>query len=200
MIILAIDPAKSTGLSMWDTEKGELRTRCELVKNPHDASGALIALQAFSGGIKPDFVIIERPVLPRKGRSIIAYDTHRAVVDYWLTALYGRWGFKPRLQDGRMTTKTKARQVWPATWQSALLPSKGKGRTKAESKALVIDHFPKLDRDLSSDEYDAVCIGLYQWSMCRDLGVKDPQKSRLFEKMRQGGWMVAAPHEMELLK
>lgn len=198
MIILSIDPAKLTGLALWDTDSPNVpKTAAIEVRNSYDASGALLHLQNFTRGTRPDYAIIERPFF-RDGRSINAFHSHVALFSYWKTALYGRWGFRPHLHDKRMTSKSKSREIWPATWQSKMLESKGKGRTKEEARDLALKKWPNLSKTLSWDEYDACCIALYQWVMCRDLGVKDPVRSRLFEKMRQGGWLVPTPEEMEL--
>ena len=212
MKILGIDPATKTGVAFWDTEQDKIYTYPSDTRNtmkPETDVKVLDSFLRFTCNGVPDFVIMEHPFLgvydPKNPKqSITGYNTHIKIVHYWEQVIFKSLGRRFRIEKSdNINIKTKARMLYPRTWKTIIF--KGitvSGGDKVKSKFAALRKWDSLPDDLSSDEYDACCLCLYQWLLCRDLGVSDLSgpRQRLFEKMRQGGWILADMDEHKHIK
>lgn len=204
MIILAIDDAKKTGLALWDTESEAPPITHKITVADHLYPEKLaIALRAWTSAT-PDYIIMEHPFYRGEGKgSIVAYNTQIKILHAWEQAIAIRYNgrFKFRLeQSGRVNHRTKARLVWPSTWESNL--TKGilvKGQ-KAKNKMAALRKWPDLPTNLTHDEYDACCLALWQWYMCRPITMADARKQRTMETMRKHGRIILTPEEVGLFR
>ena len=205
MKILAIDPAGKTGIAFWDTDKGRPVTYPSDVKStmkPELDERTLSLFMTLRG--TADYIIMEHPFLgqydPKDPKqSITGYNTHIKIYHYWEQVIFSTYGRRFKLEKKfNINYKTKCRGIYPATWKSVIF--KGitiSGGDKAKARYAALRKWPELPRDLTSDEYDACCLCLFQWLLCRDLGISDlsAAKQQLFEKMRQGGWILSTLEE-----
>lgn len=210
MRILALDPAENTGIALWDTDLGSINTRAVKVKSAVDVARGILSIRSFVGAVPPDFFIMERPFFPaptigqikagKYFRNLKSYETHLRILHFWEIVLNDLYHTEFRLEEnGRIKSTTRARLVWPSTWQSRI--TKGlQGDSKERSARAARKKFDGLPTDISHDEYDAVCLCIYQWAMCRPLGKKDtsPAQLRTLEIMRSSGHLIPTVEEGEL--
>jgi hypothetical protein len=153
MIILGIDPAKSSGHGLIDSIHGKdpLRLASGVLKFSARESyyrqivRVLRALPAV-----PEHVFIESPVLyfdpdTKKPRNLIGYRTHAGILALWIDAVYEVF-------------KIRCEILFPSEWQSPLFRGLY-GTTKEKSRAFCAQKWGyRTDED---DEADALCIAFF---------------------------------------
>ena len=211
MRILGIDPARNTGLALWDTGMdGPPATRAAQIRDDLDRCRTLGILREFCGAEAPDYIIMERPFLGEpmirngkilKKQNIKGYDTHISVLHHWMHCLYDYCGAVLRSPESKgHYTQSHARLVWPSTWQAVIFEGiMVSGDSKVKSRHAAARKWSDIRSDLSSDEYDACNLCLFQWLLCRDLGT-DPKHKSITDALRAGGWILPTATERSLLK
>ena len=105
-------------------------------------------------------------------------------------------------KKGRIKRTTRTRLVWPSTWQATMFEGIRIAGSKKKSEYAALRKFDDLSRGLSSDEYDAVNLAVYQWLMCRPLGAEKlkPSQQRTLEIIASSGHAPLTTEEVERLR
>jgi hypothetical protein len=157
MIILGIDPAKSSGHALIDSIHGAdpLRLASGVLRFSARESFYRQIVRVLRGlPAVPEKAFIESPVLyfikNKKGqdepRNLIGYRTHAGILALWIDAVYEVF-------------KVRREIIYPSEWQSPLFRGVNGFTTKDKSRAFCAQKWGY--RTDEPDEADALCIAFF---------------------------------------